>query len=393
MAIWVALTALATSGLFAAGLLWAQAPRPAEGPLPPVLIAAQAPPGLAVDILAGAGPDAMQALPARIVGRAAPDGDWLVHQWPAFHASAAFHGHGVDVALDDAENRYRLSIDDTHILLTRIGRAIVRVRGLADGPHQIRLEKLSERAEPGRFGGFALPRQAMALPAPRPDMLIEFVGDSDTVGYGNTAPGRDCSAEAQFLATDTSRAYGPITARALGADYRIIAASGIGLVRNLGGGRDGSMSEIYPTAIPSRPDAPRAPELVADVIVIGLGSNDFARPSDQPQDSDEAQRLGEDFAASLLAFMRARRAEMPAARMVLLAFGEYGADLVAAHRIARDAFAAGGDHADLVVLPELARNGCHWHPSLNDHRVIADRLVDLLRPSATAAAPTGKDQP
>lgn len=388
LAAWVALPALASAGLLAVGLLAGQPPRPVEGPLPPVVIGKGAPAGMVVGLAADAMPRAaMRPLPARITGRAALVDDALVHQWPAFHATARFDGCCVALALDDAGNRYRLTVDGAEIGLTRLGPALVEVTGLADGPHEIRLEKLSERAEPGRFLGFYLPPGGHALPVPPARPLIEIIGDSDSVGYGNSAPGRDCSAEAQFLATDSSRAYGPMTARALGADYRVIAASGIGLVRNLGGGSENAMRDIYPAAVPALPDAAQAPESPADIIVIALGSNDFADNPDLPEGPAARQALRAEFASGLLGFMRARRADAPNARIVLLAFGEYGRDLVAAHHEARDAFEAGGDSADLLVLPELARTGCHWHPSLNDHQVIAGDLVELLASGAEGLPP------
>lgn len=383
--IWIALPAIASAGLLAAGLWAARAPRPVEGPLPVLVVDAGAPKALSVgfapDLRAAAG---MAHLPARITGRAGLVDGAFLHQWPAFHASARFEGCCVAVALDDAENRYRLTVDDLRIALTRPGAGLVRIAGLGPGAHEIRLERLSERAEPGRFLGFLLPEGTAPLPPPARRPLIEIVGDSDSVGYGNTAPGRDCSGEAQYLATDTSLAYGPMTARALGADYRVIAASGIGLVRNLGGGAENAMRDVYALAVPALPAIPPAPEVPADIIVIALGSNDFSEPPGGAEDRAARDRLREDFAAGLLDFMRARRAEAASARIVLLAFGEYGRDLVDAHRQARDAFAAAGDRAELLVLPELARTGCHWHPSLNDHQIIAGMLTELLRTEAPA---------
>lgn len=382
--LWALLPALASAGLLSAGLDLARPPRPEEGPVPAVLVArhapsGDAPSGLRVHLSPGVGPDlSMHPLPARITGRASPEGAGFAHQWPAFHAEARFEGRAVALSIDDPANRYRLTVDGAEIDLTRVGAGLLRISGLGAGPHLIRLEKLSEKREIGHFGGFFLPAEATALPPPEARPLIEFIGDSDTVGYGNTAPGRECSSEAQYLATDTSRAYGPMTARALGSDYRVIAASGFGLIRNLGGGNDPAIREIYGMALPGQPEAARAPEVAPEVIVIGLGSNDFAVRPDLDEDGEDLLRQRHAFAEGLLEFMRARRAEAPAARIVLLAFGEYGEDLVEAHRIAQAAFAAEGDHADLLILPKLARTACHWHPSLNDHQVISEALTELL---------------
>lgn len=371
--VWILLPGLGAAALLSLGLLAGQPPRPPEGPVPPVVIAAGAPAGLAVGLLPADGPPAdFLPLPAQVTGRAVIADGGYQHQWPAFHARARFEGPGIAILLDDPANRYRVTLDGARIQLTRTGRGLVVLTGLGPGPHDIRLEKLSERAEIGWFGGFYLPPGARPLPPPPPAPLIEFIGDSDTVGYGDTAPGRDCSAEAQFLTTDSSRAYGPMTARAIGADYRMIAVSGIRLVAEPGSVFPG-MIHAYPAGLPLYPDRPRAPEQPADAIVIAIGSNDFGGAEDPAQ-------VGARLSTALLDFMRARRAEAPGARIVLLTFGEYGSNLVGAHQRARDAFIAGGDRADLIVLPELARTGCHWHPSLNDHQLMAGRLVDLLAP-------------
>lgn len=395
--VWALLPALASAGLLSVGLIAAQPPQAPGGPTPRVVPGPHVPAAMSARFLTGVRPDAdMHPLPARVTGRAALGAGGYAHQWPGFHATARFEGTGIALAIDDPANRYRVTLDGATIMLTRLGAGLLRIGGLIPGSHEIRLEKLSEKAEIGHFGGFFLPPDAVALPPPEPAPLIEFVGDSDTVGYGDTAPGRDCTSEQQYLATDTSMAYGPLTARTLGADYRLVAASGIGLVRNLGGGDDPAMQQLYDHAIPSQPGVARAPEQSADIIVIGLGSNDFAERPDLKEGREDLLRQQHAFSSRLLRFMRARRAEAPSARIVLLAFGEYGKALVAAHERARDAFVAEGDHADLVILPELARTACHWHPSLNDHEVIAEALTGLLQsapqPSELPASRTAPHQ-
>lgn len=127
------------------------------------------------------------------------------------------------------------------------------------------------------------------------------------------------------------------------------------------------------------------------MIVIAVGSNDFAERPDLKEGHQNLMRQQRIFASRLLRFMRARRAEAPSARIVLLVFGEYGRNLVEAHEEARDAFAADGDRADLLILPELARTACHWHPSLNDHQIIAGMLTDLLQSPRPASEP-GEDR-
>jgi len=103
--------------------------------------------------------------------------------------------------------------------------------------------------------------------------LIEFVGDSLTVGYGSIAD----KATAWSTATeDVMKTYIPAIADAFDAEYNVIAVSGRGVVKNYGGDTDKLMGEIYPqTDIYNKTGAKWDFEgNQPDVIVINLGEND-----------------------------------------------------------------------------------------------------------------------
>lgn len=322
-------------------------------------------------------------LPAQTSGRAAtgPESGSHRHEWPAFHASARFIGTAVTLRFDDAVNRWRVTLDGQALTLSRPGLQDLRIDGLAPGPHEIRAEKISESQAPALFGGFFLDPGATALPPPEPAArLIEFIGDSDTVGFADTAARRDCSAEEVYAATDTSRAYGPQVAAALGTDYRVIARSGIGLLRNYGGADpERTMDRLYPLALPSDPNAAALPQRPADTIVVALGSNVFGSELAPGERWTDKSELRHDFGPALADFAAARAAENPGASIVLLAFGEYGADLVDAHRAASEQLSAQGIANRLVVLGNPKRNACLWHPSAADQAMIAQTLTEALQ--------------
>lgn len=321
-------------------------------------------------------------LPARLEGRRAetPSGIW--HQWPGFAAEARFDGTAIALRFEDGVNRLRVTLDGGAggtVTLVRPGAAELSIAGLPPGPHGIRLETLGEAGQPARFDGFFLPPGGRALPPPAPALRrIAFIGDSDTVGYGGTVRNRDCSGEEVFATTDTTQSYPARVARALGAEAVVTARSGIGLVRNYGGADPGrTMARLYPLALP---DGPALPEtaLAADVIVIALGSNDFGTDLLPGEPWRDAAALRPDFEAALIAFLRARHAEAPGALLLLLSFTEYGAGITGAHRAAERALAAEGVRVALVELPKLDRRGCHWHPSPDDHALIAGRVTKVI---------------
>ncbi|MBB4629138.1 SGNH/GDSL hydrolase family protein [Paracoccus denitrificans] len=359
-------------------LAWPAPPRPLT-PVPMLSLAEDA--GLQAQLVAPQ--PGLAALPAAVTGRAAagPSGEGYRHEWPGFHASARFEGTGVTLRFDDSLNRWRVMLDGKAVEVSRPGRQDLRIEGLAPGPHEIRAEKISEPSGPALFGGFFLGDPAQALPPPDPvPRLIEFIGDSDTVGFANTAERRDCDAEEIYAATDTSRSFGPQVAAALGADYRIVARSGIGLLRNYGGAEpDRTMDRLYPLALPGDGDAVALPQRPADIVVVGLGSNVFGSdlaPGEAWRDKAELRR---DFGPALADFAAARMQENPGAAMVLLAFGEYGPELVEAHRAASELLAARGLANQLVILGDPRRNACLWHPSAQDHAMIAQTLIEALK--------------
>ena len=111
-------------------------------------------------------------------------------------------------------------------------------------------------------------------PEPEAGRLIEFVGDSLTVGYAAAAmPG---VTEAWSTATeDVTRTYIPAVAEAFGADYSVIAISGRGVVSNYGGEPNRLLPDLYPlTDDYNYTGAKWNFERKADVSVINAGTND-----------------------------------------------------------------------------------------------------------------------
>src|SRR6478735_3861106 len=187
----------------------------------------------------------------------------FTHEWPGVYFEAAFRGDRVILKFDDPANEYRLTIDDLPAIpLAQPGTSEVTIAGLADRPHSLRLEKVTESIDlPETFAGFYVPATArpIALPPPRPRQ-IEFIGDSNMAGYGIRSDNRQCTQEEVRLRTDTQAAYPALVARRFDADYQVNAISGRGLIRNYAGeAPDAPMTVLYPRALPSREQVWRDP--------------------------------------------------------------------------------------------------------------------------------------
>jgi lysophospholipase L1-like esterase len=375
---------LAVVGLW----MWRSPPFPGA-PVPRLVVLGQAPASIRAELVPASKAADLILLSPRISGRVVEGSEpgSFQHHWPGFYAEARFRGRAVTVRFDDDMNRFRITLDGGAggiVEISRPGASELRISGLTLAAHDIRLVKISESPAPRLFGGFFVDNGGEALPPPDDlPKLIEFIGDSDTVGYGSTAQRRDCNEEQVFAATDSSRTFGAIVAAHFGMDYRMIARSGVGLVRNYDASARGlTMPSLYargsPDDVESKPAAERAP----DIVVVGLGSNDFGSKLQADEPWRDHRALRRDFQPALIEFMRARQTPNPRALFVLLAFGEYGDELVGAYRAAEEAMKRNNARTSLVILPKLDRLGCHWHPSPRDHAMISQALIAAIAAAA-----------
>jgi len=311
-------------------------------------------------------------LPVHSGGRMAlaPDGG-LRFGWPGVYVEARFRGSAVRVRFDAPTDHIRLSIDGTeHRVFRAAGLVDFTISGLSPDLHVVRLEKLTEtQSGSSRFISFEVPGGTALAPRPR-KRQIEFIGDSFTVGYGNTAPGPDCTPQQVHDLTDTSQAFGPLVARAIGADYRIHAYSGFGMVRNYSGNApDQSLPALYPRVIPGEPDV-EIPDRgwQPDTIVINLGTNDFSTPLKPGEAWRDAAALRTAWRDRYVGFVTGLTARNPQARFVLMGSDSFFADVEAVAARLRPNL---GKRVRTVRFTSLALTGCHGHPSLADHLRLA----------------------
>lgn len=318
------------------------------------------------------------------VGRVRATADTARYTWPGIYFESRFRGTGVGIVLNDAVNDYDVQVDGrTVATLVTPGRVTRWINGLTDAEHTVRLVKRTESTwASGEFGGFlpAAGGEILAKPAAR-TRQIEFIGDSLTAGYGNTSTTRDCSANGGVdRNTNTDLAFGPLTARALGADYQVNAHSGRGMVRNYNGGDpDTTFRTYYDRGLQNvAGDVWRNPDTWRpQLVVVGLGTNDFSTAIN-PGEPWTPDSLTAAYRTAYLGFLDKLRAQYGPDTVIVVSatdlFAEAARQVVATRN-------AGGD--DLVRFwnyedPRLDRLGCDWHFSLNDHRLITGLLTDYV---------------
>jgi lysophospholipase L1-like esterase len=318
-----------------------------------------------------------EPLPVHTGGRVVsqPDGS-MRFGWPGIYFEARFKGAGVTAAIETDTEFFSLLVDGVE--RARMGPANKRVTidGLAPGEHRVRLEKLTESQwNSSRFLGFWPSPGGTALPAP-PDRKerIEFIGDSHSVGYGDTSLSRACTKQEIHDTTNTQLAFGPLVAKAKGAEYRVIAYSGYGIVRNYNGGSPtDNLPKRYVRAIPGEDAAANDGGWQPDWVVINLGTNDFSTALRPGEAWKTPAELHAAFRAGYAGFLRMLIAKYPKARFQLMSNPKWDEDLAAIEpALNKDAFIM------VLATPVLELTGCDWHPSVLDQAAMADKILDSM---------------
>ena len=337
----------------------------------------------AVAALALSSPAAAQtALTPNVGGRVAPlPNGAAAFGWPGVYFEGRFTGPTVEVAVDPGAEHLAISLDgQVRTELAKPGAVRLAFKDLGPGEHVVRLDKLTEsQSGSARFLGFFVGAGGQALPPTSRPHRIEFIGDSHTVGYGVRSTKRDCTQAEIHDLTDTSLTFGPILSRRLDADYRIVAFSGRGVVRNYGGSSPGQpLPALYPRLIPGQatPTVDPADPWRPDLIVIGLGTNDFSTPVAPGEAWADEAALHADYRQAYAGFIRDLARRQPQARFLLIAGDSFAADV---EQVANTVDAETPGLATPVRITGMDLGACDWHPSIADQKMMADRLEAAAR--------------
>jgi len=308
-----------------------------------------------------------------------PDG--YQYQWPGVYFETSFKGSELFFQVGANHEILHIVVDGKPpLILNKPESGTYRLSGLSNQPHTVRILVATESQDaPNAFGGFAITAHEKPLPTKIRTRQIEFIGDSHTVGYGNTSPKRECTTDEVWAATDNTQAFGPLTANHYQADYRVNAISGRGIVRNYDGFAGDTLPIAYPYLLFDKNQQDTDPNWKPQVIVIALGTNDFSTPLNPGEKWKTRDELHADYEATYLRFLQDLRAKNPDAYIILWATEKANEEIESEVKKVADQ-AKGQGETKLTFLPivHLSFTGCHYHPSLADDKTISDKLVQVI---------------
>ena len=253
----------------------------------------------------------------RYIGRTYETGGTQWFNWSASGFSVRFQGSGLKANIasnaPDATNYAYLKVyvdgvEQTDILLNKKMQTVVLAEGL--NPDEIHTVEVRKRNSPRSSTAGLLSMEVLdgnkVAPEAAKGKLIEFVGDSLTVGY-SAADGNKTETTWSTKTEDATKTYSKQVADAFDAEYMVTAISGRGVVMNNGGASGYLFPEIYPELdIYNMPGTAYDFALQPDVIVINLGTND-ATNSNLDVDA---------FRAGVYSFIKTVREKNPNAQII-----------------------------------------------------------------------------
>jgi lysophospholipase L1-like esterase len=319
----------------------------------------------------------------RTAGRVKVNGNTARYSWPGVYFEGRVRGTGVGIVLNDSAADYEVQVDGATVAtLVTPGRTTRWVNGLSNADHTVRVVKRNESSwSISEFGGFvAAPGGAILAKPTARSRQIEFIGDSLTVGYGNTSTSRDCTGDRVNRTTNTDLSYGALTARRLSADYQINAFSGKGMVRNYNGGDPGtSYRTYYDRALLSvAGDVWNPGTWQPRLVVVYLGTNDFSTPLNPGEQWKTMDSLIAAYRTAYSDFLQKLRTRY-GTNTTIVAVGA-GSFASYVQQVVRERNNAGDSRVRYWLLDNSGLDflGCQWHYSTHDDRLISDRLSKFI---------------
>ncbi len=260
------------------------------------------------------------------------------------------------VYIDGVRQEERFSVEGGSSVYSKS--TLTVAKGLSKGKHTIEVYRQNE----ANHCAMLLKSITMkGVPCERPkdrDLLIEFVGDSITAGYGNLGmSGIESPGHAKN--SDATSTYAFLTAKNLNADITVTCRSG-----HMFSGTNPLFSDFYNQINWIRDNTKYTPTRHPDIVVINLGTNDASH-------ADHSTLA--DYTVKALEVVRAVH---PDAKIVW-AYGLMGTDVT--NQIKKGIETFGGEAKGVYYCAlQTDWSGGGGHPSLAGHSKAAETLTKFI---------------
>lgn len=324
----------------------------------------------------------------RWVGRAVPiDDNSAKFGWQGAGVMANVSGTSISVKIRTEGTStvyFQPVIDGT--VLTRVkfdqgDQTVTLATGLSDSVHQVELYRETEGYEGiNTFLGFTSGK-VTGSPVSN-GRLIEVVGDSISVGYGNLGselhPNWVADPACHETPENTSwyATYAAVAGHALGAEVSTIARSGWGMARDRENSTANVVPSVYDHALGVSDTSTWSFGPKASVVVINLGTNDY-----------NTGDPGTAYETAYSSFIARLRTHYPNA-WIFLTIGSMNTDPKT--RLANIVKTVSQQTGDTKLLAfdlgnqnvgsdGMVPTGCDWHPNVADHARMAAILKQQLQ--------------
>ena len=269
---------------------------------------------------------------------------------------------------------YINGVEQPDVALTKSLQTVTLAEGLdPNGTYTVRVVKRSNaRSSTAALVSLKLNDGEKLAPPANKTRLIEFVGDSITVGYSASAEA-STSSSWSTATEDATKTYSEYVANAFAADYSVIAVSGRGVVRNYGNTTERLIPLLYASLDDYNLEGVKYGfERQADVIVINAGTNDA---------SGTVTGLSKDeLKAGVKAFLLEVREKNPNAE-IIYAYGMMSSGWMAQiKQVVEELRAAGDTHITFLQLQACSGKelGIASHPTAEAYISRGDAIIELI---------------
>lgn len=284
---------------------------------------------------------------------------------------------GTSIALvmkdDSLRNWFNVIIDDSLFVIKADHKDSLYqlADGLKNKKHTLEIIRRSEwHGANTTIIGFYLDIHKNLFKPELSDHRIEFIGDSYTCGYGNEGKNRE--EHFNYETENNYLAFGPLTARAVKAEYQMVCRSGIGMTQGFGGGKSFNMPRLYDEVTMDSTKRWGYSQSRPQLVMIDLGANDLSAPLDSATFTD-----------AYIEFLGRIRYNYSDAKIVCMV-GPFAPDEKThtwqhyIHAVV-DSVSKKDNQVYYFEFSPIELNGSDWHPNVAEHQALTADLIPYVK--------------